>query len=103
MVIEIFMNKPGIGVEASATYDTNTKETIVKKGSRVSKDYSKSKTFKSLKSIMKSREGTVENCMVIMDVSFKSASTAGNYVTGRSTDGMSAWVDKDGKKLKEIL
>ena len=104
MILEIYMKKERIGVNAIATYNTETKETVVKKGTIVSPDISTAKTFKSTKSIIKSREGTVDkNNTVIKDVSFKSSSTAGNYVTGRSTDGMTAWVDKTGRKLKDII
>lgn len=37
------------------------------------------------------------------DVAFKSASTAANFVTGTSTNGLTAWKDKDGKTIKEII
>lgn len=56
----------------------------------VSANISQAPTFKSKKSIEKARAGTVKNGKVIQDVSFKSPSSAGNFVTGRSTDGLSA-------------
>ena len=37
------------------------------------------------------------------DVLFTSSSTAGNFVTGFSTNGLTAWKTKDGKPLKEAL
>lgn len=40
---------------------------------------------------------------LLVDTVFKSLSTAENFVTGGSTDGMSAWKDSSGKKLKELL
>jgi hypothetical protein len=49
------------------------------------------------------RETNVKDGKVIKDVCFKSASTAANFVTGSSTNGMLAWKDKDGNNLKEIL
>ncbi|EFA23833.1 hypothetical protein BIFGAL_02942 [Bifidobacterium gallicum DSM 20093 = LMG 11596] len=41
--------------------------------------------------------------MVSKDVHFKSASTAANFVTGASTNGMAAWKTKDGKSIKDAL
>ena len=37
------------------------------------------------------------------DMVFKSASTAANFVTGSSTNGLTAWKDKDGRTIKEII
>ena len=41
--------------------------------------------------------------VVSKDVHFTSASTAANFVTGASTNGMTAWKTKDGKTLKEAV
>ena len=104
MKIEVFIKKDRIQVDAKAIYDSETKETIVKKGSRVSKSISQAKTFKGVKAILKAREGIIDDeGKVLNDVAFKSSSTAGNFVTGRSTDGLSSWKTIDGKKLKEVL
>ncbi len=51
----------------------------------------------------KSRIGVVDGARVIKDMSFKSVSTAANFVTGASTNGLTAWKDESGKTLKAIL
>lgn len=101
--MKIFMKKDRLGVDAVGTYNPDTKECIVLKGSKVSETISHAPTFRGAKSIEKSRVGTVENGIVMRDVAFKSCSTAGNYVTGRSTDGFSAWKVKNGQTLREYL
>lgn len=104
MKINVFMKKDRINVDAQAIYDTETKETVVLKGSVISNTISQAKTFRGIRSISKSREGVVNSEGVLLqDVTFKSSSTAGNFVTGRSTDGLSSWRTSDGKKLKEVL
>lgn len=89
--MNIFMKKERMGVDAKGTYNPETKECIVLKGSRVSETISQAPTFRGAKSVIKYREGIVENNIVTKDVVFKSCSTAGNFVTGRSTDGFGAW------------
>lgn len=91
------------GVDASAEYDVATGTFTVLKGSKVSGTVAHSEKFRGAKSIEKSREGTVIDSTVIKDVVFKSSSTAANYVTGASTNGMTAWKDKEGRTLKELL
>lgn len=104
MIIDIVMKKDKIKVDARATYNTETKETVVLKGSLISNTISQAKTFRGAKSIMKARDGVVDSDFVLTEnVVFKSSSTAGNFVTGRSTDGLSSWTTEDGKKLKEII
>lgn len=46
MKIDIIMKKDRIGVEAYAQYDTETKETVVLKGSLLSENISQAKTFR---------------------------------------------------------
>ena len=41
--------------------------------------------------------------VLLIDVAFKSASTAANFVTGSSTNGLTAWKDSDGKTIKDII
>lgn len=104
MIIDLILKKERMGVDARATYDTETKETIVLKGSLLSETVSQAKSFKGTRSILKHREGVVgEDFRLLNDVSFRSSSTAGNFVTGRSTDGPVSWTTVDGKKLKELL
>lgn len=101
--MKIYMKKERLGVDAVGTYNPETKECVVLKGSKVSETISTAPTFRGAKSIEKTRNGTVENCVVKKDVVFKSCSTAGNYVTGRSTDGFSAWKVDNGQTLREFL
>lgn len=101
--MKIYMKKERMGVDAKGTYDPETKECVVLKGSKVSETISQAPTFRGAKSVIKHREGTVKNYIVTKDVSFKSCSTAGNYVTGRSTDGFGAWKVDGGQTLREYL
>ena len=73
------------------------------KDSVISEKISYSEKFRSSKSIEKSRIGVTDGTRVIKDVYFKNASTAANFVTGTSTNGLIAWKDEDGKSLKLLL
>ena len=75
----------------------------MQKGSRVSENILSSLTFRGAKTIEKQRSLYVKNNIVQENIIFKSSSTAGNFVTGNSTDGPSSWKNESGKKLKEIL
>ena len=101
--MNVFLKRERIGADAQGTYNPATKECNVLKGSKVSSVISHAPSFRGAKSVAKSREGTVKNNIVIMDVTFKSCSTAANYVTGSSTDGFSAWKVEDGRTLREFL
>ena len=89
--------------EAKATYDVAKKEFIVLKGSTVSSRVSESEKFRGSESVKKMREAYVKNGKVTKDVCFSSASTAANFITGSSTNGMLAWKDENGTYLKELL
>lgn len=47
------------------------------------------------------REVCTEEGIVYKDILFKSPSSAANFVTGSSTNGMLAWKDETGNSLKE--
>ncbi len=100
--MRLYINRKN-GVAAVAEYDELAGSFTVLKGSKVSESVAHSEKFRGAKSIEKSRIGTVNNGTVIRDVVFKSSSTAANFVTGASTNGMTAWKDESGKTLKEIL
>ena len=87
----------------AAYYDSDNEQTLVLKGSKLSATISDAPTFRGRKTIEKAREGCVVNNILQKDLAFKSPSTAGNVVTGRSTDGLQAWKTEDGKVLKEAL
>lgn len=90
-------------VNAVAEYDTDKNTFTVLKGSVVSDVVARSTTFRGAASIEKYRSQYVKNSKVITDVLFKSASTAANFVTGRSTNGLVTWKNIEGQKLKDIL
>lgn len=95
--------KTKTGADATGEYDPTSKELTVKKGSLVSSDVHTAGKFRSANSVLKYREQYCDNVTVKKDVVFKSASTAANFVTGRSTNGLIAWKNSDGKTLKALL
>ena len=89
--------------DAKGVFDTVTKETVVHKGSKVSTVLSTSPTFTGINKIKKLRMNTVEKGILKEDISFKSPSSAANFVTGHSKNGYDTWKNKDGIILKELL
>ena len=101
--MRLYLKRPRSNINAVAEYDVANKLFIVLKGSIISETIAYSEKFRGAKSIEKSRVGVVDGTRVIKDVPFKSASTAANFVTGASTNGLTAWKDENGKTLKAIL
>lgn len=101
--MKLYLIRPRTNVNATAEYDIMTGSVTVLKGSIVSETIAYSEKFRGAKSIEKHRAGVVNGTKVITDVIFKSASTAANFVTGASTNGLTAWKDENGKTLKTIL
>ena len=95
--------KTKTGGNATGEYDPETKSMTVKKGSTVSPDVHTTGKFRSANSVMKYRELHCKGTTTKEDVVFKSASTAANFVTGRSTNGLIAWKDSDGNTLKSLI
>ena len=91
------------GINATAEYDSIAGTFTVLKESVVSEDIAYSEKFRGSLSIKKQRKDTVTNGVVNKDVIFKSASTAANYVTGSSTNGLTAWKTADKISLKDYL
>lgn len=89
--------------DATGEYYPDKKTFIVKKGSKVSVDISRSEKFRGANTIERQRERYVKNGVVIVDTVFRSPSTAANFVTGRSTNGHITWKDENGVYLKELL
>lgn len=100
--MRIFLKRNKSGIDAVAEYDVDTQTVTVLSGSKVSSKIAYSATFRGAKSIEKQRENTVRDNIVMQDVQFKSLSTAANYVTGASTNGLVAWKDALGKTMREI-
>ncbi len=91
------------GVDAKGTYNSEKKEFIVLKGSKISDSISDSPLFRGKNSVIKYRNTYTKNGIVTKDVVFKSASTAANFVTGSSTNGMLAWKNDKNERLKNLI
>lgn len=100
--MKVYLNRRDGSVKAEGTYDEKTGALVVLKGSLVSPDVKYSEKFKAASKIDALRKQYVKNRTVKENVSFKSASTAGNFVTGSSTNGLTAWKNKEGKCIKEL-
>jgi hypothetical protein len=101
--MKLYLIRPRSNVDAIAEYNLDDKKVTVLKGSRVSNKIAYSEKFRGAKSVEKARANAVEANIVVKDMTFKSPSTAANFVTGASTNGLSAWKNKEGKTLKSIL
>ena len=97
--MELYLKKPSSGVSAVGEYDFEAGTMTVKKGSTVSENVHSDGKFRSAKSVARYREAHCEGATVKEDVVFKSASTAANFITGRSTNGLIAWKDADRKSV----
>ncbi len=100
--MELFL-RTKTGVNASGDYDSVSKTLTVQKGSIVSPEVHTTGKFRSANSVIKYRELYCDGIITKEDVVFKSASTAANFVTGRSTNGLITWKNKDGKTLKSLI
>jgi len=102
--MKVYLKRKRTSVSAIGEYDIKTKALIVKKESVLSGQIRHTEKFRGAKSIEKLREGVVDDNGVLKeDMYFKSASTAANFVTGSSTNGLVAWKDENGKCIKEII
>lgn len=101
--MKVFLIRMKTGINANAEFNPDTKSVTVLKGSILSDAVAHTEKFRSAKSIEKSRDGVMKGNVLQKDVTFKSASTAANFVTGSSTNGLVAWKDKDGRTIKEII
>jgi hypothetical protein len=99
----LYLMRKKNNISATGEYDPATKQLTVLKGSRVSDDISYTEKFRGAGTIERNRAATVKNGLVVEDIAFKSASTAANFVTGSSTNGLIAWKDDEGRRLKEII
>lgn len=101
--MQVYINSKKSNIDAIGEFNINTRELLVLKGSKVSDSIAYSEKFRGAKSIEKQRNGKIKNNILIENISFKSPSTAANFVTGRSTNGLIAWKNKEGKTIKIIL
>ena len=101
--MKVFIDRKKSGINAIAEFDPASKAVTVLQGSILSDTIAYTATFRGAKSIEKSREGVLVGNVLQRNIPFKSASTAANFVTGRSTNGLTAWKDENGKTIKEII
>lgn len=101
--MKVFLIREKSGVRATGEFDPATKAVTVLKGSVLSASVAHTEKFRGAKSIEKSRDGVLKGNVLQVDVPFKSASTSANFVTGSSTNGLTAWKDQRGKTVKEII
>ena len=101
--MKVYINSTRSNIKAIGEFNEKTREIIVLKDSIVSKTIAYSEKFRGAKSIEKQREGKVKDNILLEDTIFKSPSTAANFVTGRSTNGLIAWKNEDGKTIKQII
>lgn len=98
-----FMKSNRKNYDAKGEYDPATRSLTVFKGSRVANSFAESKTFKGNVRIGKLWDEAVEDGIVTKDMKFTSASTAANFVTGQSSNGMRTWKTEDRRSLGEAM
>lgn len=99
----VYLKRKNGNIEAKGEYNADTKTLTVLKGSRISETIAYTEKFRGAKTIEKYRNGNIKDNMLTQDICFKSASTAANFVTGGSTNGLIAWKTADGTVLREIV
>ena len=98
-MIKIYLKGRNDSYSASGLYNEKDNTVTVLKGSKINE---KIDPFNGATAIENHRKGKIKNCTVIEDVCFKSPSTAANFITGRSTNGLIAWKDENGTILKVV-
>lgn len=101
--MKVYLKRQKKSVDAIAEFDPINKVITVLKGSKLSATIAYTEKFRGAKSIEKNRTGIVKDNTLLKDITFNSSSTAANFVTGSSTNGLIAWKDSNGKTIKEIL
>lgn len=101
--MKVYLVRKNTGVDTKGEFDVDTNHLTVLKGSKISSEISKSEKFRGAGTIEKYRQQFTKNYVVVEDVEFKSSSTAANFVTGISTNGLIAWKTEDGKTIKSIM
>lgn len=101
--MKLYLKRKNKAIDAVAEYDLENSSFTVLKGSTISTTISHSEKFRGAKSIEKNRFKYVESGIVIKNAYFKSASTTANFVTGSSTNGLTAWKSENGNTLQCIL
>ena len=100
--MKVFLKSSRNNLDASGEYCPENGSLVVFKGSILSETVSESKTFRGRKTILKSRESIVVDCVLQEDAQFKSPSTAANFVTGTSSNGNRLWKTEDGTPIGKL-
>ena len=100
--MKVYLKRIRTNVDAVGEYNEKDNSLVVLKGSVISDTISTAPKFGGKKSINKIRNGVIENNVLKENISFKSPSTAANFVTGSSCNGLISWKTKDGKKIKDL-
>ena len=100
--MNVYLSNKKKSYNARGKYDFKTNQLIVKKGSQVSADVAYSASFRGSKTIEKLRNEYTKDGFLTEDVVFNSSSTAANFVTGRSSNGLILWKNAEGKTLKAL-
>lgn len=101
--MKVFMKSTRKNYDAQGEYDPETKTLTVFKGSKVADSFAESKTFKGNVRIGKLWDEAVVDCIVTKNMTFQSASTAANFVTGQSSNGLRTWKTEAGIDLGKAL
>lgn len=101
--MKVYLIRDKRGINASGEYDATTKALTVLAGSVLSEGIAHTEKFRGANAVEKARDGIVVNRVLKKDITFKSASTAANFVTGSSTNGLIAWKDETGRSIKDLL
>ena len=102
MKISIYLKS----VENGKNYDAfgffTDNKVIVSKGSKINKNR-KYKNSQIVESLLEDKNIIGSDFILKMDVEFSSLSTAGCFVTGNSTNGLTRWKVQPGISLKKYL
>ena len=101
--MQLFIKSKRNHFEAVGEFDVKNRKFTILKGARVSQEVSSSTKFRGAKTVVSLRADCVKNGITTKNITFKSASSAANFITGRSTNGLLVWKNKDSKKLGTII
>lgn len=101
-MIKVYLENTKGDYKATGMYNEKTNELKLLSGSKVFLDVPYIESFNTDR-IINQRYGKIDDDIVIDNIMFKSPSTAGSFVTGRSCNGLTAWKDKEGRSIKELI
>ena len=102
MKVEIYLSSRNDAYNAIATYEDGT--ITVKKGGHIQMDFADHiRGGKTAKGYREDNTYVNQEGLILKDCVFTSASTAAQFVTGRSTNGLVAWKVEKRKSLKDYL